>query len=150
MVDAINVCICACIGRYPDNSGEGKKVYFPLTLCMEMRVMRKSDCFLCPASIVSDNEQYIAYIELLSTVGTPGYEKYFAEVAEAWMKPGLDGIPHWHKQFMFLNSKDCDIFKYIREKYGENLTKFADIRTQLDLDPNDLFLNNTMKKFIST
>ena len=109
--------------------------------------MRKSDCFLCPATITQkSDEEHIAYIEVLSTSGTPGYEKYFEEVAEAWMK--LDGVPHWHKQFTFLNNEDRDIYKYIRDQFGDHLEKFRNVRTSLNLDPDDIFLNETMKKII--
>ena len=42
---------------------------------MEMRVIKKSDALLCPASL--GDEEHIAYIEVLSTVGTRGYEQFF-------------------------------------------------------------------------
>ena len=104
--------------------------------------MRKSDCFLCPASI--GNEEHIAYIEVLSTVGTPGYEDYFRRVATEWKN--LGGIPHWHKQFMFLEPK-MGIIDHMKKTFGQDkIDKFNAVRKELD--PDGLFLNDTMKSFL--
>ena len=122
---------------------EQESIRFPLTLCMEMRVMHKSESLLCPASI--GDEDHITYLEVLSTVGTPGYESFFIEVAEEWAK--LGGIPHWQKQWEFLQkSESIDIFAHIREMYGEKIGTFMRVRKDLGLDPNDIFMNDTMKK----
>lgn len=132
-------------GKFPSEEKKGEKIHFPLTMVMEMRVMKKSDTLLCPASITnSDSEEHIAYIEILSVSGTPGYEQYFTDVALAWKK--LGGIPHWQKQWTFLQDKDTDIFGYINNKYGANLSTFMNVRQQLKLDPKNLFMNGTMEK----
>ena len=110
-----------------------------------MRVMKKSGALLCPASL--GEEEHITYIEVLSTSGTPGYEEYFTDVAKAWLD--LGGIPHWQKQWEFLQKeKHLDIFDYIRKKYGKNIDTFLRVRDQLNLDPNDLFMNDTMKQVL--
>ena len=86
---------------------------------------------------------------------TPGYEQYFQAIAFGWMCIG--GIPHWHKQWEFLE-KDwsnkpewvqklqrklpLNIFHYIREQYGEKIKKFEDVRKLFD--PKKLFMNKTM------
>ena len=114
---------------------------FPLSLCMEMRVMRKSDCLLCPASV--GNEKHIAYIEVLSTVGTPDYLEYFEAVAKEWIK--LGGIPHWHKQFMFLEKKH-NIISHIKKQFGDRIDRFNKVRKELD--PNGVFLNEAMKSIL--
>ena len=118
---------------------------FPLTLCMEMRVIKKSESLLCPASI--GKEEHVAYIEVLSAADTPGYEEYFREIAHEWKK--LGGIPHWQKQWAFLDDKFCDgkkvgIFKHIQDMYGDNLTKFNDVRKKYD--PSCVFMNKTMER----
>ena len=120
-----------------------EKIRFPLTLVMEMRVMRKSDALLCPATL--GEEEHIAYIEVLSTTGTQGYEQYFTDIAKAWIK--LDGIPHWQKQWDFLQ-KDFDIFEYLRKKYGKNMETFMKVHKELDLDPKGIFMNDLMKKLL--
>ncbi len=134
------------IGEYPSEKNDGENTHFPLTMCMEMRVVQKGSAFLCPSSI--GDYTHVAYIEVLSTSGTQGYEQYFTDVAKAWID--LGGIPHWHKQWAFL--KDCEIgnseqtiFEYIRSKYGDNMTKFKQVRSELNLDPADRFLNSTMR-----
>lgn len=132
---------------YNKNSFTGQKVdgsethemTFPLSLCLEMRVMKKSNCFLCPASI--GTQDHIAYIEVLSTAGTPNYKEYFGEVATAWK--ALGGVPHWHKEFMILGNGIVDHMKKIFT--AAKIKKFNDVRTRLD--PKGIFLNDTMKKF---
>ena len=96
---------------------------------------------LCPASI--GDKECITYLEVLSTTGTPGYEQFFKDVAMAWIE--LGGIPHWQKQWKFLE-ESCDIFGYvyIREKYGENIDTFKRVRTEQNFDPSDTFMNTTM------
>ena len=120
---------------------------FPLTLCLEMRVMSRSDAFLCPASIKAlPWEDHIAYIEILGTTGTPGYGEYVKRVADAWTK--LGGVPHWQKEFYNVEGIDReDLLKHMRKKYGkENINKFNNVRKRLD--ENDIFLNNAMKTFL--
>lgn len=118
---------------------------------MEMRVMKKGDSLLNPASIGTEKDTHIAYIEVLSTSGTPGYEEYFKDVAKKWME--LGGIPHWHKQWSFLtpptsdSSSEESIYDYIKRKYGaDRLGTFNKVRKVLD--PNDIFLNETMEKVL--
>ena len=111
---------------------------------METRIMKKSTSLLCPASL--GNEDYIAYIEVLSTAGIPGYEPFFTDIAKQWMEQG--GVPHWNKQWSFLNN-DLGIVKYLQEKYGSNLETFKSVREQLKVDPKNLFLNSTMAQVLS-
>ena len=137
---------CAYIGKFPskdDDKQTKKKIHFPLTLCMEMRVMHKSEALLCPASI--GDEDHITYLEVLSTTGVRGYEEFFTEVAMAWID--LGGIPHWQKQWEFLD-KSFDIFSYLRNKYGKNMETFMKVREALNVDPNGIFMNDTMKKLL--
>ena len=113
-------------------------------MCMEMRVIKKSTSLLCPASLGS--EEHIAYIEVLSTAGTPGYKPFFTDIAKEWLKQG--GVPHWNKQWTFLDN-DLGIVKYLQSKYDENLRTFKSVREQLKMDPNNLFLNSTMAKLLN-
>lgn len=141
------------IGKFPEmktdkksDESTKKKHHFPLSLCLEMRVIKKSDALLCPASI--GDEEHVAYIEVLSTTGTPGYEQFFTDVAKEWVK--LGGVPHWQKQWEFLNElqPDMEIFSYVREKYGKNIEEFLKVYDQLHLDPDGVFMNDTMKKLL--
>ena len=106
--------------------------------------MKKSDTLICPASL--GEEEHVAYIEVLSTDGTPGYEEFFTEVAMEWVK--LGGVPHWQKQWDFLQ-ENFDIFSYLRHKYGENMDKFKQVYHELNIDPSGIFMNETMKKLFN-
>ena len=133
-------------GKYPSETKSEEKISFPLTLAMEMRVIKGSDTLLCPASITEPGKDHVAYIEVLSMSGTPGYEQFFTDVAEAWLE--LGGTPHWQKQWTFLKdaSKKFNIFEYVRGKYGQNIPTFMTVRQQLQLDPKNLFMNETMSQ----
>lgn len=116
---------------------------FPLNLCMEFRVMHKSKALLCPASL--GDQDHILYIEVLSTVNTPEVQDYFQTISDGWKN--LGGIPHWQKQWTFLD-KDGSMVDYLKEKYGNNLTKFNDVRKALQVDPKDMFVNSVYKHFL--
>ena len=107
--------------------------------------MKKSDALLCPASL--GDEEHIAYIEVLSTVGTPGYEEFFGDVGKKWID--LGGVPHWHKQWELLNRPDFNIYHYLRRKYGKNMETFMKVHRQLNLDPDLIFMNKMMGKVFS-
>ena len=108
---------------------------------MEMRVMQKSESLLSPASI--GDEKHITYLEVLSTTGTRGYEQFFTDVAMAWIK--LGGIPHWQKQWEFMQ-ESFDIISYLRKKYGKNMETFMKVHEALNVDPDGIFMNDTMRK----
>ena len=128
---------------------DGKPNPFPLSLCMEMRVMKKSDTLMCPASITcNSDEKHIAYIEVLSTATTPGYLPYFSIIGHLWKF--LEGIPHWQKQFKVLTDYDdpfvLPMVKYLQEKYKANLKRFNAV--QKEIDPSQIFMNKTMKEIL--
>ena len=104
---------------------------------MEMRVIKKSDALLCPASL--GDEEHIAYIQVLSTVGTRGYEQFFTDVGMEWID--LGGVPHWQKQWEFLNQPKFDVFGYLQGKYAKNMGTFMKVHRQLNLDPDLIFMN---------
>ena len=72
----------------------------------KMCVIIKSVALLSPASI--GDEEHIAFIEVLSTTGTHGYEQFFTEVSMVWIK--LGGVPHWQVQW---KSKHRHISRYL-------------------------------------
>ena len=112
-----------------------------------MRVLKKSDALLSPASI--GDEEHVAFIEVLSTTGTRGYEQFFTEVSMEWIK--LGGVPHWQKQWEFLEkqtSSNFEIFSYLRDKYGKNIETFVKVLGELKLDPDGIFMNDMMKKVL--
>ena len=121
----------------------GKANAFPLNLCMELRVMKKSKALLCPASL--GDEDHILYIEVLSVVNTPGSENYFKDIGTKWKRQG--GVPHWQKQWTFLDNNGSMI-KYLQGKYGQNLTTFKGVRQAMNVDPNNMFVNDVYKAIL--
>lgn len=106
--------------------------------------MKKSKALLCPASL--GDQPHILYVEVLSTSNTLGADTYFKKIGAAWQK--LGGVPHWQKQWTFLDN-DGSMVTYLKEKYGENLTKFQAIRKALKVDPNNMFVNSVYTHFLS-
>ena len=105
--------------------------------------MKKSKALLCPASL--GDEDHILYVEVLSVVNTPGSKEYFGEICRLWKRQG--GIPHWQKQWTFLDDNGSMI-KYLQGKYGQNLTTFKGVRQAMNVDPNNMFVNDVYKAFL--
>lgn len=139
-MDHKNLSILYYIGLFYDAKGVNS---FPLNLCMEFRVMKKSKALLCPASI--GDQEHILYVEVLSIVNTPGVKDYFKAISDGWKK--LGGIPHWHKQWTFLDEKGSMV-DYLKKMYGGNLTKFNQVRTAIQVDPDNMFVNSVYKHFL--
>ena len=108
---------------------------------MDIRVIKKSDCLLCPA-VKRDVDQstHTAFVEIVGFAGTQSYMKFFHDIGEKWME--LGGTPHWCKQWTFLGDK---IFDHIHNYYGDNISKFRDLFKILNGD-NRMFVNQTMAK----
>lgn len=58
----------------------------------------------------------------------------------------LGGVPHWAKQWNFLEDKG--IYEHLRTHYGENMRKFSAVVEALNGKDKDIFLNKTMKKLL--
>ena len=115
---------------------------------MELRIIAKSDCLLCPASKMGhdDTSTHTAYLEILSFTGTKNYRKLFNDVGKKWME--LGGLPHWCKQWSFLGD---EIISHIHSKYGDNLRKYREVLKTLCREGdgvNEMFINSTMKTVI--
>ena len=122
---------------------------FPLSTLMGMRIIKKSDCLLCPAANLPGHPHYpasthTAYIEIGSFVGTETYKDFFTKIGKKWME--LGGVPHWCKQWTFLQHHG--IFKHIHGYYGDNLVKFRQVLRSLSSENSQLcklFINSTME-----
>lgn len=117
---------------------------YPLTMFCELRFIAKSESYLCPSSVFQSTDcNGIACIEVQSTYGTKGYEKFYLELEKAWMD--LGGVPHWQKQWDF----SPDIVPYIRNRYGANIEKFLATRKALQVDNEDnLFINKKLMEVL--
>ena len=106
-----------------------------------MRFIEHSDTLLCPA-MVGQATTYSVYIQVILLRMFHTIEEcqdFYTAVANKWFK--LGGVPHWHKEWTFLTNVET----HLHEVYDGRLTKFENIRKALDVDPHDLFLNETMK-----
>lgn len=117
---------------------------YPLSTTLDIRIIKKSDCLLCPA-VKRDKDQstHTAFIEILSYAGTQSYKEFFRKIGKKWME--LGGITHWCKQWTFL--EDEKIFEHIHSYYGDNITKFRDLLQALNGD-SKMFINRTMQKVL--
>ena len=106
--------------------------------------MEKSNCLLSPAAL--GPEDHVAFVEVLCNVKTPGYLRYFKDIARQWKL--LGGIPHWHKQFLALeeNPHPVEMKQYLKGAYGNNMDRFKTIRDKYD--SKEIFLNSAMKSIL--
>ena len=136
----------------PVRIGEcGETQSFPLSTCMDFRVIAKSDCLICPsAQNRTENDTNTAYIEVLSFAGTDTYRELFKDIGQKWLE--LGGLPHWAKQWTFIP----EIYETIQEKYGTNLHRFKTVLETLgseatgggETDPWKMFINSTMQSVL--
>ncbi|XP_020631040.1 uncharacterized protein LOC110068020 isoform X1 [Orbicella faveolata] len=136
--EAMQVVVEKCEERY-------KNLQFPLSVAMEMRWIAYSDCLVCPAKAVQKEEGSgdTLYLEVLGIAGQQEeWESFTKDIADIWMKMKLNGkapVPHWAKQWSYLNH----IERHIQEAYGENLKTFRD---QVTPEEKLLFSNETLDK----
>ena len=92
---------------------EGETGRFPLNIALEMRWMKYSEAYLCPAIVGSPSEGgsgQTFYIEILSYAHTPHWEEFANKVALELMK--IKGVQfHWAKEWDYIDG----VVKYIQE-----------------------------------
>ena len=148
----INVSKCNCYHNYLSIIGTGGETQsFPLSACIDFRVITKSDCLICPsAQNRASGDTNTAYIEVLSFAGTDTYRGLFQDIGQKWLE--LGGLPHWAKQWMLIPG----IYEAIQEKYGANLEHFKTVLETLgkkatgkgETEPWKMFINSTMQKVL--
>ncbi len=105
---------------------------WPLNVTLNARFIGQSRALLSPCH----GMKQICFMEIMSFQGTPDWDEFVAELGGAWLElPGA--APHWPKEFEQIPG----VFEKIRARYGSNLTRFAAIRRELGVDPDDLFVN---------
>jgi hypothetical protein len=111
---------------------------YPLNVVMNVRFIHNSQCWLSPAY----GEGHTCYIEILSRARYPTYWKQFSsQVAQDWLSlPGAR--PHWAKEFQHIP----DIIPFLKTAYGENIARFNQIKAELGVDPDDMFMNPTLQE----
>ncbi|MEM7536913.1 MAG: D-arabinono-1,4-lactone oxidase [Chloroflexota bacterium] len=110
---------------------------YPMNVALNVRFLHNSTALLSPAH----GDGHTCYIEVLCLIDTPHWHDYSGELAEAWLQLS-QAAPHWPKQWEHIPNID----EYLRKRYAHNLRKFLDIREELQVDPNDMFVNGLTER----
>lgn len=110
---------------------------YPMNVVMNVRFIHNSNCWLSPAF----GEGHTCYIEILSRVKQIDWERFSGQVARDWLTLP-QARPHWAKEFQHIP----DVIQHIKTSYGENITRFNQIKHQLQVDPDNMFVNRTLEK----
>ena len=111
-----------------------KKGKYPLNIVVHMRFLAGSTALMSP----SRGNERTCYMDFGSFYKTPGWKELVNEIWETWKD--LPGVKlHWAKDMRAYNELD------ISSMYGkENVETFLSYREEFD--PNEIFLNDFMKK----
>jgi hypothetical protein len=110
---------------------------YPMNVVMNVRFIHNSNCWLSPAF----GEGHTCYIEILSRAKPFRWKHFSAQVAQDWLTLP-QARPHWAKEFQHIP----DIVPYIKSAYGENIARFNQIKDQLQVDPDGMFMNPTLRE----
>ncbi len=118
-----------------------RKKMWPLSLALNARFLGSSRSLLSPCH----GRKHTCFIEIMSHKDTRGWDEFAAELGGAWLAlPGA--APHWPKEFEQIPG----VFERIAARYGPNLWRFAEIRRELDVDPEDLFVNGLTRRILAS
>jgi len=110
---------------------------YPLNVVMNVRFINNSNCWLSPAF----GEGHTCYIEILSRTKPANWKRFSGQVAQDWLTLP-QARPHWAKEFQHIP----DIIPTIKNSYGENIVRFNQIKDQLQVDPDNMFVNPTLQE----
>ena len=92
---------------------EAENARFPVNLAMEMRWMKYSEAYLCPAIVGNPKEGgsgHTFYVEILSYAHTPGWKEFANRLAKELLKmPGVQF--HWAKEWDYVDGVEQHIQK---------------------------------------
>jgi L-gulono-1,4-lactone dehydrogenase len=110
---------------------------YPMNVVMNVRFIHNSKCWLSPAF----GEGHTCYIEILSRAKPSHWKRFSAQVAQDWLTLP-QARPHWAKEFQHIP----EIIPHIKNSYGENIARFNQIKDQLHVDPDHMFMNSTLRE----
>jgi FAD/FMN-containing dehydrogenase len=110
---------------------------YPLNVTMNVRFIHKSDCWLSPAF----GEGHTCYIEILSRTNPRDWARFSGEVAQQWLQLP-QARPHWAKEYRHIPG----IIEQIKRNSGVPIARFNQIKEQLQVDPNHMFVNSTLQE----
>jgi hypothetical protein len=110
---------------------------YPLNMMMNVRFIHNSNCWLSPAF----GEGHTCYIEILSSSQTRGWEQFSGEVARQWLQLP-HARPHWAKEYQHIPG----VLAHLRREMGPNIARFNQIKKDLQVDPDHLFVNAALQE----
>ncbi|WP_445632757.1 FAD-binding protein [Nostoc sp. DSM 114161] len=127
---AINIVI------YTTNKYAAQRKY-PFNVTMNVRFINSSQCLLSPGF----GEGHTCFIEILSRADRKEWELFSSEVATEWLKLP-NALPHWAKEIEHIPG----IIEHIKSKIGKNIAEFNKIKIELQLDPDNIFMNDFLRR----
>jgi hypothetical protein len=115
----------------------GASGQYPLNVTLNARFIHNSDCMLSPAY----GPGHTCYIEILGAGEPALWQRFSGEVALEWMTLP-QAMPHWAKQYRHIPG----ILEHIKGKLGPNIARFNRVKTELGVDPEGMFLNDTLRE----
>jgi hypothetical protein len=110
---------------------------YPFNVTMNVRFIHNSNCWLSPAY----GEGHTCYIEVLSRVKEPHWLAFSGEIAREWLQLP-HAMPHWAKEYRHIPG----IVDHIKRELGDNITRFNQIKADLGVDPEHMFVNGTLRE----
>lgn len=112
------------------------RLQYPINVTLNVRFIANSGCLLSPAY----GEGHTCYIEILSRTDQAAWESFSGEVAREWLTLP-QARPHWGKEYEHIPN----IVDTIKTSFGTNIERFNAIKRELGVDPNHLFVNDTLR-----
>ena len=110
---------------------------YPMNVVMNLRFINNSSCWLSPAF----GEGHTCYIEVLSRAKQADWKHFSGQVAQDWLTLP-QAMPHWAKEFQHIPN----VIQHIKNNLGENIRRFNQIKDQLQVDPDNMFVNHTLQE----
>jgi len=110
---------------------------YPMNVAMNLRFIQNSTCWLSPAF----GEGHTCYIEILSRTNPKAWEVFSGEVAQQWLQLP-QARPHWAKEYQHIPG----VIEHIKSNMGTNIAHFQRIKEQLQVDPDQMFVNTTLQE----
>ncbi|MDM0110829.1 FAD-binding protein [Variovorax sp. J22R133] len=109
---------------------------YPLNSTLGFRFIRNSDALL--SSCRGNTRTCMA--ELFSYHKTPLFAEFAAEVLSVWMAELPRARTHWAKAFQYMP----DAPTAMRKAFASQIDEFLAVRQQMNVDPDDLFVNEAL------
>lgn len=114
---------------------------YPLNSTLGFRFIKNSDALLSSCR----GNKYTCMAEIFSYHKTDQFREFAGELMEAWLKELPNGRQHWAKAFQFTPHA----VPAIRASLGSQLQDFLKVREEIDVDPNNLFVNEVLADLFS-